>query len=119
MEIIQVDGGQAVVANSSPTNSIGVLYPAERVDFIVSWAESTENMNTEIIIELDDECVLFPLSLETPLLPFTQLRYKSSSLPRQILPTSKLCSYTCPILPPRCRVRKSAASKQHDRNPSI
>ena len=55
MKLIQVDGGQAVVGNDSPSNSIGVLYPAERVDFIVSWPESALHTDTEIIIELDDE----------------------------------------------------------------
>jgi hypothetical protein len=58
MKVIQVDGGQAVVANTPPTNSIGVLYPAGRVDFIILWSESTRDADTEVIIELDDEYVL-------------------------------------------------------------
>jgi hypothetical protein len=60
MKAIQVDGGQAIVAYTPPTNSIGVLYPAERVDFVVSWYSSARDTDTEIIIELDDEYVLFP-----------------------------------------------------------
>ena len=41
--------------NSGFVNSVGVLYPAERVDFVVSWPESVVNTDTEIITELDDE----------------------------------------------------------------
>jgi hypothetical protein len=55
LNIIQVDGGQPVFTDSNLANSIGVLYPAERVDFIVSWPESVTGADTEVIIELDDE----------------------------------------------------------------
>jgi hypothetical protein len=55
MKVIQVDGGQPVVENSDLVNSIGVLYPAERVDFVVSWPESVVDTDTEVIIELDNE----------------------------------------------------------------
>jgi hypothetical protein len=55
LNIIQVDGGQPVFTDSGLANSIGVLYPAERVDFIVSWPESVTGVDTEVIIELDDE----------------------------------------------------------------
>ena len=53
MNVIQVDGGQPVI--SHPANSVGVLYPAERVDFMVEWPESTINTDSELIIELDTE----------------------------------------------------------------
>jgi hypothetical protein len=55
LNIIQVDGGQPVFTDSDLANSIGVLYPAERVDFIVSWPESVTRADTEVTIELDDE----------------------------------------------------------------
>jgi hypothetical protein len=55
MKVIQVDGGQPVAGTSHLTNSVGVLYPAERVDFIVSWSESAVETDTEVIIELDNE----------------------------------------------------------------
>jgi hypothetical protein len=55
MEVIRVDGGQPVTGISHPVNSVGILYPAERVDFVVSWSESAVNTETEIIIELDKE----------------------------------------------------------------
>jgi hypothetical protein len=55
MKVIQVDGGLPVAGNSELVNSIGVLYPAERVDFVVSWPESAVYTDTEIIIELDNE----------------------------------------------------------------
>jgi hypothetical protein len=55
MKVIQVDGGLPVVENSDLVNSIGVLYPAERVDFVVLWSRAIEDTDTEIIIDLDDE----------------------------------------------------------------
>ena len=57
MQVIQVDGGLPVIENLALFNSIGVLYPAERVDFVVSWPESATDTDTEIIVELDDEYV--------------------------------------------------------------
>lgn len=55
MKIIQVDGGLPVVPRIG--NSIGILYPAERVDFILEWPESAVSTDTEMIIELDKEYV--------------------------------------------------------------
>lgn len=55
MKIVQVDGGQQIAENDHPANSVGVLYPAERVDFILTWSKSAANTDTEIIIELDKE----------------------------------------------------------------
>jgi hypothetical protein len=55
MKVIQVDGGQSVAENSDRVNSVGVLYPAERVDLIVAWPEEVVNTDTEIIIALDKE----------------------------------------------------------------
>ncbi|KAE9365868.1 multicopper oxidase [Stipitochalara longipes BDJ] len=66
IKVIQVDGGQPVIADFPLTNSIGVLYPAERVDFVVSWPENVINTDTEIIIELDDEFSLRPNFALTP-----------------------------------------------------
>lgn len=58
---IQVDGGLPVV--SHPSTSIGVLYPAERVDFVVDWPGSGPVSDSEITIQLDKEyveaCCLF------------------------------------------------------------
>jgi hypothetical protein len=55
LKIIQVDGGLPVAENHGLVNSVGVLYPAERVDFIMSWPESAVDTETEIIIALDKE----------------------------------------------------------------
>jgi hypothetical protein len=55
MKVIQVDGGQSVTENPHLANSVGVLYPAERVDFVMGWPESAVDTDTEIIIELDKE----------------------------------------------------------------
>jgi len=55
MNAIQVDGGQPVNGTSHPVNSVGVLYPAERVDFIVAWSEAAVYTDTEIIVELNKE----------------------------------------------------------------
>lgn len=53
MTVIQVDGGLPVISHVA--NSVGVLYPAERVDFVVAWPESSVNTKSEIMIELDKE----------------------------------------------------------------
>ena len=55
MKIIQVDGGLPLAENTDVVNSVGVLYPAERVDFIVSWPEVAIDTETELIIALDKE----------------------------------------------------------------
>ncbi|OKL62992.1 hypothetical protein UA08_01788 [Talaromyces atroroseus] len=59
LEVFQVDGGLPV-ATSHTANSIGVLYPGERVDFILSWTDSTSSMELQIEIELDRELFLWP-----------------------------------------------------------
>jgi hypothetical protein len=53
LEVFQVDGGLPVTSNIA--NSIGVLYPGERVDFILSWANLAPGMESQITIELDRE----------------------------------------------------------------
>lgn len=53
MNISHVDGGLPVISRTA--NSIGVLYPGERVDFSLSWPKSTLNTNTQITIEIDKE----------------------------------------------------------------
>lgn len=53
LEIFQVDGGLSVVSQTA--NSIGVLYPGERVDFILSWANPTPSLESQIKIDLDKE----------------------------------------------------------------
>lgn len=53
ISVIQVDGGRPVISHVA--NSVGVLYPAERVDFVVSWSESVIDADSEIIIALDTE----------------------------------------------------------------
>lgn len=55
MKIIQVDGGLPVVPQIG--NSVGILYPAERIDFILSWPKDSVITDTEIIIDLDKEYV--------------------------------------------------------------
>ncbi len=65
MNVIQVDGGPSVV--SHPANSVGVLYPAERVDLVLSWPESAGDLNSEIVIELDAEYVQVPSDSFCPL----------------------------------------------------
>ncbi|KAH8900175.1 hypothetical protein GQ53DRAFT_869529 [Thozetella sp. PMI_491] len=65
MDAIQIDGGLPITSHTA--NSIGVLYPAERVDFILRWPDSAADTDSEIIIELDDEyLVTFPNFALTP-----------------------------------------------------
>ncbi len=57
MTAIQVDGGLPIVSHVA--NSIGSLYPAERVDVVLRWSESNFDTDTEITIALDKEWVFF------------------------------------------------------------
>jgi hypothetical protein len=50
-----VDGGLPVAKRHATVSSVGILYPAERVDFVLSWPESSADRETEIIIALDKE----------------------------------------------------------------
>jgi hypothetical protein len=55
LEVIKVDGGLPVAKRHATVSSVGILYPAERVDFVLSWPESSADRETEIIIALDKE----------------------------------------------------------------
>ncbi|KHO00390.1 Multicopper oxidase family protein [Metarhizium album ARSEF 1941] len=52
MQPIAVDGGFAV--EGQPGRSVGVLYPGERVDLLVSW-DGVDEQNHQFHVELDDE----------------------------------------------------------------
>lgn len=53
MNVTHVDGGLPVT--SGIANSIGVLYPGERIDFSLSWPESAFYTDTQVTIEIDKE----------------------------------------------------------------
>ncbi|KAH8892839.1 hypothetical protein GQ53DRAFT_793693 [Thozetella sp. PMI_491] len=53
MKPVQVDGGQPL--DSHLANTVGVLYPAQRVDFIVSWPKEVYDTDTEVTIVMDDD----------------------------------------------------------------
>lgn len=50
MSVIQVDGGNKVKKHAE-ADSVGVLYPGERVDLIVELKESTENPRLEVTLD--------------------------------------------------------------------
>jgi len=87
MNVIQVDGGLPVV--SHPANSVGVLYPAERVDFVVSWSEPVVDTDTEMILTLDAEYFLRPNFALTPtqsfLLAAESVNKRSTDSPTDIV----------------------------------
>jgi len=66
INVFQIDGGQAVFSDplasdssdASKFNSVGILYPGERVDFVLAWSKPDMNTDTEIIIKLDKEYTL-------------------------------------------------------------
>ncbi|KAH8805453.1 iron transport multicopper oxidase fet3 [Xylogone sp. PMI_703] len=91
--VIGVDGGLPVAANTDNTNlinSVGVLYPAERVDFIISWPESNINSDTELIISLDKENFLRPNPALTRTQPFLLSAESSSRQPVDTNHTSEI-----------------------------
>ncbi len=50
---LTVDGGYPVVGPSS--NSVGILYPGERVDLLVQWDEDASYQSSELRLFLDPE----------------------------------------------------------------
>ncbi|KAG0647113.1 Cell surface ferroxidase fetC [Hyphodiscus hymeniophilus] len=73
LRMIQVDGGLPVAEIRDPVNSVGVLYPAERVDFVLSWLESAFDTETVVTIALDKENFLRPNPALTPTQSFLLL----------------------------------------------
>lgn len=55
MQAIQVDGGQRVDPNGTTSNSLGILYPGQRVDLVLSWPEAALDRDTRLTVELDKE----------------------------------------------------------------
>ncbi|OAA57414.1 iron transport multicopper oxidase fet3 [Niveomyces insectorum RCEF 264] len=53
LNVIQVDGGRPVVSHLA--SSLGVLYPAQRVDFVVTWPHAAADTDTDFIVDIDDE----------------------------------------------------------------
>ena len=54
IRVISVDGGHGVTP-SNASNSVGVLYPAERVDFILSWDIDGKDSLSQLVVEMDPE----------------------------------------------------------------
>jgi hypothetical protein len=51
---IQVDGGGRLQANEG-SESIGILYPGERVDMIVEWDQNPPDQPPQLVVILDQE----------------------------------------------------------------
>lgn len=54
MTVIQLDGG-GEISNAHVAESVGILYPAERVDVILELKASEPDQATHFIIALDNE----------------------------------------------------------------
>jgi hypothetical protein len=54
LSAIQVDGGGRLQANEE-SESIGILYPGERVDVIVEWDENPPDQPPNLVVVLDQE----------------------------------------------------------------
>lgn len=54
IHLIQIDGGQDVLP-SQATESVGVLYPGERIDLVVAWKDFVQGRSSELVISLDSE----------------------------------------------------------------
>lgn len=48
-----IDAGQKVTSDLA--NGVGVVYPGERVDFILEWPEPSRASESKLIIRLDKE----------------------------------------------------------------
>lgn len=65
MTVVQLDGGESIT-NSEITDSIGILYPGERMDVIIYWPDEEQENESYLVIALDDELVLVVPFLEPP-----------------------------------------------------
>lgn len=54
IKIIQIDGGNHVESDSI-TDSVGILYPGERVDIVVNWENCPDDFASHLIVALDRE----------------------------------------------------------------
>lgn len=54
INVTHLDGGQKILS-ANMANSVGILYPGERVDFILEWSNENQKDHSEIIIQLDKE----------------------------------------------------------------
>ncbi|RFU25162.1 hypothetical protein B7463_g11178, partial [Scytalidium lignicola] len=54
MMVVQLDGGERIT-NAQSADSIGVLYPGERMDILVEWADSEQDNDSLLIVTLDPE----------------------------------------------------------------
>lgn len=53
LDAFQVDGGFNIAG--VPSDSVGILYPGERVDLIVQWDENAMAEGSSLTITLDQE----------------------------------------------------------------
>lgn len=86
MTLVQVDGGNAVEATRSET--VGILYPGERMDLILERKDSSEYESAWITVALDRENMQFPnLALtERQQFPIAPTLERRSRMPAEILP---------------------------------
>ncbi|CAK7218702.1 hypothetical protein SEUCBS140593_003643 [Sporothrix eucalyptigena] len=79
MDVLFVDGGLPVVLPediaSQGINSVGVVYPAQRVEYLLSWPDADTLTDTELVITVDGE--YYVGNLQDP--PSTTLAIKASS----------------------------------------
>ncbi|KAG4438160.1 hypothetical protein IFR05_006371 [Cadophora sp. M221] len=55
---LTVDGGYTIVSRAS--NSVGILYPGERLDLLVNWDDGHDTQSSELKIYLDPENFKYP-----------------------------------------------------------
>jgi len=86
--VIEVDGGHSV--KTSTARAVGVLHPGERVDTVVTWL-SSRNQLAMLQVVLDDESFRYPNSAlsKTQAFPVTLVTPSPpSSMPAEPAPTS-------------------------------
>ncbi|KAH8816011.1 putative laccase [Xylogone sp. PMI_703] len=54
MTVLQVDGGERIIG-AEASDSIGILYPGERMDVLVEWVDGEQKNDSFLIITLDPE----------------------------------------------------------------
>ncbi len=94
---IQVDGGCDIAG--SQTDSVGILYPGERVDLIVNWKDVQKINAPQVEIYLDPEYVTPFKCLTSPLLLTYATYFRNFNYPNPALTPNQ----SFPLLPSHLR----------------
>ncbi|RDW65066.1 hypothetical protein BP6252_10717 [Coleophoma cylindrospora] len=92
LDPFQVDGGFDIAG--VPSDSVGVVYPGERVDLVIQWDENSKTEGSSLTISLDQENFRYPNPALAPVQSFPALPSPESIKAALNLPSSVVASTT-------------------------